>query len=103
MLKLIMAASVVLILSGCSSTKTVYPSECAVVSNLPVEKADPSWLEEPSDPQRPTAEQLKNGASNAEALSIITQNNSQLWQKDRDIRRQWTLYYNRLVAQGVIK
>lgn len=103
MVKLAMVLSVALILSGCNSTKTVYPNECAVVSNISVEKADPSWLEDPAEPIKPTEEQLKNGASNASALSIITRNNSELWQKDRDIRREWNQYYKRLVAKGVIK
>lgn len=103
MLKLLLAVSVALILSGCNSTKTVYPNECAVVSNISVEKADPSWLEEPAEPQKPTEEQLKNGASNADALNLITRNNSELWQRDRDVRRAWTTYYKKLVAEGVIK
>lgn len=95
--------SVVLVLSGCGSIKTVYPTECAVVSNIKVEKADPEWLEEPKKPYTPTDDQVKNGASNSEILDITTRNNKELWQKDRDIRREWTKYYNRLVAKGVIK
>lgn len=92
-----------MILTGCGTTKTVYPTECAVVSNIPVEKADPSWLEEPKEPQKFTEDQLSNGASNSEALKVITENNLELWQEDRDIRRQWSAYYKRLVASGVIK
>ncbi len=95
--------SLVLVLTGCGSTKTVYPSECAVVSNIAVEKADPRWLQEPKKPEEPTEDQLKNGAKNSEALKIITRNNSLIWQEDRDVRREWVKYYNRLVAKGLIK
>lgn len=90
-------------LSGCNSSKTVYPNECAVVSVVPVEKADPAWLEDPREPQKPTEEQLKNGADNGEVLKIISHNNSVLWQNDRDVRRAWKQYYLRLVDHGTIK
>lgn len=95
--------SCALVLLGCNSTKTVYPNECAVVSNIPVEKADPAWLEDPKTPIEPTEEQLRSGASNSDSLRIITKNNSEIWQEDRDIRREWVKYYNRLVQKGVIK
>lgn len=73
------------------------------MSSIPVEKADPAWLEDPLPPEQPTEEQLKNGATNSAALEVITRNNSKLWQQDRDIRREWSQYYKRLVASGVIK
>lgn len=92
-----------MILSGCGSTKIVYPNDIKPVSAIPVEKADPEWLKDPEEPIKPTPEQLKNGISNGELLKQINHNNQVIWQKDRDIRRAWTLYYKKLVAAGVIK
>lgn len=90
-------------LSGCGSTKVVYPSNSDPLSNISVEKADPDWLQEPQKPQKPTEEQLKAGLTNAELLEQINYNNQVIWQKDRDIRRAWTAYYKRLLKEGVIK
>lgn len=85
--------------SGCNSTKTVYPNECTVSSKIEIQDPDPDWMRDPKTPYKPTEEQLKNGASNTEALKLIASKNNGLWQEDRDNLKALQGYTKKLLEE----
>ena len=88
-------------LSGCGSTKIVYPNECKVVSNIPIEKPDPNWMQPSSKPYEPTEEQLKSGMTTTEVLELVASKNNQLWQEDRDKLKFLQQHMNKILDKYI--
>lgn len=90
-----------MILGGCTSTKTVYPTECKVESSVRVQSVDEHALEKSKEPLKFSDSQLK-GIDNATAIKLISKNNSEIWQEDRNKLKTLQDYVILLQESGII-
>lgn len=96
-----MVLSGALVLGGCTSTKTVYPTECKVESKIPVQKPEPFALEPSKKPYKFTDKELK-GVDNTTVIKLISKNNAELWQEDRNKLRYTQQYIISLQEKGIV-
>lgn len=100
--RVMLALSGVLILTGCGSTKVVYPTDCVVESKIPIDKPDKTMMQPSQKPWGFTEEQIKKGVDNGTAIGIISKNNKELWQEDRNKVSYLQQYILTLQSKGIL-